>query len=793
MRIEQQKKRMEGNGSFQAGSHLYPLTSHLGVEDQSAISETLTALRGNGYLKKPPSVPVQSCTDSYRLVPGGTFPYVFVRCGTKTGKAGRRVARKARSSKVFDTSGDRDTMLHLKCLDTPGRRTRMKVSLNWLTDYVDISVSAAELGEQLTQIGLNLEEIIETPTDVVLDLEVTSNRPDCLGHLGIAREIAAATGAEFRPPEIPNPPTSGKVGDLAAVEVLDDDLCPRYTARVIRGVKVGPSPGWMVERLEAIGLRSINNIVDATNYVLMEYSQPLHSFDYDKLTDHKIIVRRAESGEMLVSIDETHCRLDEQMLVIADAEKCVAIAGVMGGLSTEVTEATSNVLIESAQFDPLVTRRTSRTLQLMSESNYRFERGVDPVGVNEASLRAAQLIIEIAGGELAEGVLDVWADPWKPRTVSLRPERCDALLGVETPQQRQKEILSALGLSPKLEGGSIVCTIPSHRADLQREVDLIEEVPRVQGYYIIPVSSHLTNSVRAEGLPQQTRRMVTEAMTGGGFDETVTSTFVDGEEAALFGPEGSVSVDTIARKTNNVLRATLIPSLLRACKTNQDNANPDVSLFELAGVFFPKENSALTEERVELAGVSTRDLRTLRGVLEEAVFSVAGQAVLTVRPESVKGFADGISAVVLIDSEPVGSLGMIAGEVLDYYGLNPDRPIAAGRISFDALLARAGAERGYEPLAKFPPVRRDLSVVVDGGVTWGGLLETVLGLNQPMCVGLDYVTTYRGEQIGGGRKSVTFTVTYRSPQATLRSEEVDAQIDEIVSVLKKEFAAELRA
>jgi len=299
----------------------------------------------------------------------------------------------------------------------------MKISLNWLTDYVDVSMSAKELAGLLTVIGLPVEEIIQTDTDIVLDVEVTSNRSDCLGHIGVAREVAAATGAEFRLPRIDPLATSGKAAELTGVQVLDPDLCPRYTARVIRGVKVGPSPAWMVDRLQSIGLRSINNVVDVTNYVMMEYSQPLHSFDYDKLLERRIVVRRAAEGEMLVSIDGTGCHLDGQMLVIADAERPVAIAGVMGGLNTEVSDGTANVLLEAAQFDPLSVRRTSRKLMLLSESNYRFERGIDPVGLERASLRACQFIIQLAGGELAEGIVDVWTKAYVAPRVAMRPRR----------------------------------------------------------------------------------------------------------------------------------------------------------------------------------------------------------------------------------------------------------------------------------------------------------------------------------------------------------------------------------
>ena len=484
----------------------------------------------------------------------------------------------------------------------------MKISLNWLTDYVDVSIPVAELSERLKQIGLQVEEQIDTDTDIVLDLEITSNRGDCLGHLGVAREVAAVLGLEFKPPQIGELPTAGKARNLTAVEVLDPDLCPRYTARVIRGVKVGPSPAWMVERLEAVGLRSINNIVDVTNYVLMEYSQPLHCFDYDKLAENRIVVRRAAGGEQMVSIDETKCELDDSMLVIADAARPVAIAGVMGGLDTEVAEATTNVLIESAQFDPLSIRRTSRKLQLMSESNYRFERGVDPVGVDAASLRACQLILELAGGQLAEGIVDVWAEPFQPRRVALRPERCCAVLGMDVSAERQAEILDHLGLAPEAEDGRIVCTIPSYRADLTREIDLIEEVARVEGFDKIPVADRIAHAVSAETLQTRVRRMAGEALTACGFDEAVTFTFVDRAEAELLGAERIVAVDPLTRRTNNVLRPTLLPNLLRACKTNQDVGNAEVSLFEIAAcfpvwLFGPILNRAIQPPIAPLTGI----------------------------------------------------------------------------------------------------------------------------------------------------------------------------------------------
>ena len=670
----------------------------------------------------------------------------------------------------------------------------MKISLNWLTDYVDVSLPTAELAEVFKRIGLPVEETIETDTDIVLDLEVTSNRGDCLGHLGVARELAAATGKPFKPPQIGDLPTDSRASELTRIDVLDADLCPRYTARVIRGVKVGPSPAWMVERLEAVGMRSINNVVDATNYVLMEYSQPLHSFDYDKLDENRIVVRRATGGEMMVSIDETKCELDDSMLVIADARKPVAIAGVMGGLNTEVAESTVNVLIESAQFDPLSVRRTSRKLQLMSDSNYRFERGVDPVAIDEASLRACQLIVASGGGKVAEGLVDVWARPHTPAKVAMRPKRCDAVLGIEIPPGRQEEILAGLGLAPVRADDGFVCTIPSYRADLSREIDLIEEVGRIHGYDKIPVGARVTHAVVPDTPATRIRRLAGETLAMAGFDEAVTFTFVDDAEAELFGHARHVAVDKLTRKTTNVLRPTLLPSLLAAGKTNQDVGNDEVCLFEIAACFPAAEGERqgkLPDEYTELAMVSTDDLPELRGALETLVQRLAPQASLTVSPHAHPHLAEGRGATVLLDGKAIGAIGQISEKIQHHYGL--ERPIAAAAVRFQPLIDAAQLVRTYEPLPRFPSVRRDLSIIVDEPVTWQQFSEAIAGIDQPLRQVLDYVTTYRGKPVPAGRKSVTVALEYRAADRTLRGEEVDSQVEEILAALRKDFSAELRA
>jgi phenylalanyl-tRNA synthetase beta chain len=674
----------------------------------------------------------------------------------------------------------------------------MNISLNWLTDYVDVDLPAGELGELFTRIGLNCEGIEEIGDDIALDLEVTSNRSDCLGHIGVARELAAATGKQLKLPKIKLPAGGTDVSELTSVEVLDADICPRYTARVIRNVKVGPSPQWLVDYLRAIGMRSVNNIVDITNFVLMEYSQPLHAFDQDKLAGGCIVVRRAKPGETLVSIDETTCNLTDRMLVIADAEKPVAVAGVMGGLGAEVGDATTNVLIESAQFDPLVTRYTSRALGLMSESNFRFERGVDPVGVDAASQRACAMICELAGGELAEGAIDIWAKPYEAPVVTLRPERTNKLLGIDTPTDRQVEILAALGLEPTVDGDGgekkIVCTIPPYRAeDLTREADLIEEVARLVEYDNIPTKNSVTHRVRSMGQTERLRRKLIASLTAAGYDEAITVSFIDPADAAQFGCDRPVCVDANVRKSNNALRPSLMPSLMRAAKTNQDLGNNNLSLFELAAVFPPaaEAGQTLPDEFVELALITTADLRDLRGAVEAVVEQIDPESQIEVRPKAQPGLAEGVSAEITLDGQPVGVIGRIGPQVQDYFDL--EKPIAAATLRFDALAERANLTRTARPLSKFPPVRRDLSLILDESVTWGELAEAFSRVAQPLRTGQRYVTTYRGKPIPKDKKSVTVSLEYRSDETTLTSEQVDGLVAELFETLKKTFDVKLRA
>lgn len=669
----------------------------------------------------------------------------------------------------------------------------MKISLNWLTDYVDVSSYAAgELGEVFTRIGLCCESIEEIENDIVFDLEITSNRPDCLGHIGVAREIAATLSLELKLPDLDAIVSAGApVADLTSVEVECPDLCPRYTARVIRGVRIAPSPGWMVERLEAVGLRSINNIVDITNYVLMEYAQPLHAFDFNRLAGKRIIVRRARDGEQIVSIDGTQCTLTEDMVIIADAERPVAVAGVMGGIDTEVSDETTDVLIESAQFSPAAIRKMARMLSLMSESSYRFERGVDPLGVERASLRACGLILQLAGGQLANGVIDVWAEQYEPVEVSMRPARCRKLLGMDIPDHQQVEVLDRLGLSPRVRDEKIICSIPSWRRDLSREIDLIEEVARLVGYDKIPVGNEVVHPVLGIERDEWLRRQVYDVLRAGGFDEAITYGFIDDSEAALFGFRSGMHVDRRLRRTNNMLRPTLICSLLRACKINQDAGNPDVNLYELAAVFPPSgDEMELPDEHTRLAMVSSEDISRVRGIVDVVIGQVAFSSKVEVEPADVPGFSPGQAGRILLNGRDIGFIGSVASNVLDYYGL--ERPFAAASIDFNYLISHADPQRKYTPLARFPAIRRDLSLIVDEDIAWKQLVDAINSTGQEELESVEYVGTYRGKQIPKGKKSITLSLTYRSSEGTLRHERVDGMVKQVVDTLGKTLQVRLR-
>ncbi len=679
----------------------------------------------------------------------------------------------------------------------------MIISLNWLNTYLDRHIDAGEADRVLTDVGFPLDGLEQLGTgDVALDVEVTSNRPDCLSHVGVAREIAAATGRSLHEPTIALPDAGESVERVAGLTNEASDLCPQYTARVIRGVKVGRSPDWLVERLEAIGLRPVNNVVDVTNFVLHELGQPLHAFDLNKLNDQRIVVRRAEEGEAFTAIDSTRHKLRSDMLVIADGRVPVAVAGVMGGLDSEVGEATTDVLLEAARFEPLSVRTTSRALKLSSDSSYRFERGVDPRGVDRAAERAAQLILDLAGGKRCAGVLSEGQpmSTGEPMRVSMRPERCRMLLGIDLDTKRMAELLAALGLSPVEDGDAIACTIPSHRLDLEREADLIEEVARMHGLDNVPLSDRMTIAARPPQRIVQARQLAGRVLVAHGYHETITFSTVAPQATALFAETGGSYKPIMLedeRAASPMLRPTLLPSLLEVRKTNQDAGNKNVKLFEVARTFGIRDDRyrEMTELGLLADAADAASVRALRGTLEELGQSLGWRNLEFVDAGKLTPRWAGAAGMIVDPYDKPGRIlgifGRASDDVLKQFDLTA--PVDLAWLDYDKLIEAYPPQPEVAQLPRFPAIERDLSVIVDETTRWREIASGIDKTEPELLESVEFVTTYRGKQVGKGRKSVTFRMSFRDPERTLRHDEVDPQVDKVVATLKADVNAELRA
>lgn len=671
----------------------------------------------------------------------------------------------------------------------------MIVSHNWLKDYVPLEMRLDVLTERLTLTGLNLEGIDKQVSDIAIDLEVTSNRPDCLGHIGVAREISVLWEKSLKIPAAEPKTVSTSVDSLTSVTVQCPELCPRYTARVIRGVKIGPSPEWLVERLQALGIGVVNNVVDVTNYVMMECGQPLHAFDFAKLAGQKIMVREARQREKFTAINHQEYELSPGTCVIADAERAVALGGVMGGEETEVSEATTDLLIEAADFNPLSVRNTARGLNLHSPSSYRFERGVDPQGVDWASRRCCELILELAGGELAEGVIDVGEPYQKPEPIKLRFDQLPRVLGIDVPDETVQKILNDLGCEETHHCEKCVKVIPpSWRADLTREVDLIEEVARIYGYDQIPEDAGVKMVASTRSREDRVLDQVRDLLVAAGFDEAMTISAVGREWVEIFRPwtsRDALSVSTPVLRGADCLRQTLLPSLLAARRTNETLSNPRVELFEIADVYLPL-STGLPDERRMLGLTSGGGFFELKGVVESLVARLAPTTPLEVEPFADKFFTEGRGCQLKLEGQVWGYLGEVSQLGLDHFDLRS--PSTVAEVDLGLLIDSAVLVRRTEKLSPYPPVSRDLNVVVDLKVSWAEIERVV---RQHGSEHLESVTfqddSYRDpKQIGQGKKSVLFTFELRSAEGTLTNEEADAVRDQIVAALDKQLGGKLR-
>ena len=660
-------------------------------------------------------------------------------------------------------------------------------------------------------------------SDVIYDLEVTPNRPDLNSVIGIAREIAAVTGNPLKVPEltVASGPvaavgaTAGTgVDSFVAVRMDEPDLCPRYTARVVTGVKVGPSPDWLRTALEKVGIRSINNVVDVSNYVMLEIGQPLHTFDYHLIGKGgggkpTIVVRRATEGEKFKTLDGQERTLTAETLLIADEQHGIALAGVMGGLNTEINDSTKDVLIESAYFKPTNIRRTSKTLGLRSESSYRFERGCD-IGIADwASRRCAQLILETAGGQLVASAIDACAVEIKPKEVSLRHPKASELVGVTISTEDQIRHLESLGLQRTPEGEAdqqTTFSIPTWRVDLKGEIDLIEEVARLYGVDKIP-STAPRGAIGTNPFDvvydqiAEARRL----LSGMGLSEATGQTLIADAAAKLAAaPETLVLLANPLSSDMNALRPSLLPGLLDSLRHNLSRKNYDAALFEVGRVFINVNGQTKEERRVAIALTGQRaasfwngeereakfDIYDLKGLLEEFIeqFGLRG-AGFTKRTESTSLLLE--SATIALGGKLVfGEFGQLLPALAKKYDLRD--AVYVAELNLDQLLARRNASKSFKTLPQFPSIRRDVAMLVGDAVTHDAVLDVVKRAKPANLENVELFDVFRGTNVPAGQKSVAYAFTYRAADKTLTDPEVNAAHDKVVADFKQKLQAAVR-
>lgn len=660
--------------------------------------------------------------------------------------------------------------------------------------------------------------------EAVLDVAITPNRPDATCHVGVARDVAALTGRAVRLPEVPLPAPGGAAAEAVTVRIEDPAACRRYVGLVVRGVRVGPSPTWVQERLRAVGLRPINNVVDATNLVMLEVGQPLHAFDLARLAgeagrEATIVVRRARAGERIVTLDDQERTLPEGALLICDAERPVAVAGVLGGADTQVTDATTDVLLESAYFDPATVRRTARALGLSTDSSYRFERGVDPTGQPWAAARAARLITTWAGGTLVPGMAEAHPNPAPPRTIPFRPARAARVLGAEVPPEEAERLLRALGFGVERgPDGTWTLAVPGFRPDVEREIDAIEEVARLWGFARIPRPARMAVPA-APPRPDRVRALreaARDRLAGLGFRELYTNSLLPADVARTFAHpsltgaagEAVVTANAINREMA-ALRPSLLPGLLATAAHNQNRDAGPLRLFEFGHVFLRgedpnapvpgyREREALAlglSGEVQPAGWDTpareADFFDLKG-LTLHLLAALGLEDVDEHPETESDALTDYRLTLTVGDERIGVIARVGPAAAERFGLR--RPLYAAELDWTrtAALLAARPPRRYVPVPRFPAVDRDLAVVVDRTTAVGPLLRTVREAGRPLLRHVRVFDRYVGERIGPNQQSVAFALRFGADR-TLTDEEVDAQMARIVDALERTHGAQRRS
>jgi len=679
----------------------------------------------------------------------------------------------------------------------------MKISLDWLKDYLDVDVPVSRLIDALNRIGLMVETREEKEGDVVLDIETYANRPDTLGHLGMARDLAAALGLRLKEKAWPITELSQKTSDLIDVQIWDENLCPRYCGIVVRAVKIGPSPLWLKKRIESMGLNPVNNVVDISNYVLFSTSHPIHAFDLDKIAGAKIIIRRANKGERLLCLDGQDLALAPDMLVIADEEKPVALAGIIGGQGSAVSEETKDVFIESAYFDPVSVRKTRKAAGIQTDASYRFERGADISFPPQAALMAASLLAQF-GGRATKELADVYPQPRKKKEVILRHRRIADLLGVEVEESFVKKTLTDLEFSVEAgQSGVWLVKVPFFRVDIDREADLVEEIARFYGYEKIP--SVLPPLKVVEPIPDKKKDRVAKlrpVLFHHGFNEVINFSFSDPEKEEIFGTGlKAVEIRNPISTRSSLLRTTLLGGLMETLAWNKNRGLDGVHIFEIGNIYFWDEMDC--REKLSLALLSAglldephwqkksqeADFFHLKGACE-ALMKQLRYEPFSFESEGRPLFEPGCSLALVYKEEKVGYLGLVRKKIMD--GFSAKQAVYAAEIDLELLFGKQPRAFSYLPVAKFPSVSRDISLVVPRGVAFQEIKRAIEKLPLPILEEFQLIDLYSGGSIPRDRVSLTFRFIYRHPQRTLLTEEVDKTEQQILSHLKRAFKVQLR-
>jgi phenylalanyl-tRNA synthetase beta chain len=702
----------------------------------------------------------------------------------------------------------------------------MKVVYNWLKDFVDVTASPDDLASRLALSGTNIGGVEKGPHGAVIDAEVSSNRPDCLGHYGIAREVSAVYKRPLKA-VLPKPAESStaKAADAVSVEIQTPELCGRFTARVIRGVKIQPSPPWLRERLEASGVASISNVVDISNYVMLELGHPLHTYDYDKVRDHKIVVRKANSKneagkatlEKIKTLDGIDRTLEPGICVVSDGDgsRAEGIGGIMGGAGTEISFSTKNVLIECAWFEPVAVRRAARLLKLHTEASTRFGRGVDPETAELASRRAAELILQLAGGELLAGVVDVYPGKRAPRKIQLTRKELLRVMGADIPDREIEASLSALGFSPVrvdqnrgAEGSLLAaweCTQPSWRAEVEREIDLIEEVARIHGLEKFPPRLPAARQGAARLPHHEAATRVRERLIGLAYREILTIPHVAEERDVLFRP-ARIQPAKLANPLSeeaSVLKSTGLVTMAAAIEWNLNHGQRNVRLFEI-GSHYRLNGSQSVETRILTIGAtgeacekgiyvsaSAYSFADLKGDLD-AIGSLAGGFAWNDGGESWLHAARRGS--VLLGETEIGTAGQLARPVAERLKLRQD--VFLGELRLDPVYAAIAVlkdARRYQPLPRFPAVERDFSLLLADGTHFSGVSDAIRSLNIPEIASVEATDLFRGKNVPAGKYSLLVRVTFQSREATLTDAQTSDFSVRIVAILEKQLGAQLRS